>query len=168
MNNLTKKSKRRGKLGRRKSFPRRCGSAATKAWIVSSKNRAPASVASRKNERQPVAAGVLACRRAGASRPAEKTVQRGIWCGCERLPALGRLFRAAGRAPYTSGGTPDTTNFRPKAAKWDCPAIMELRLARSLISSLWQVIGISELTQRATHGLHPGFGPAAWRGAGPV
>lgn len=68
-----------------------------------------------------VAAGVFAYRRAGASRPAEMPVEQPrnkatkpfplslvySLLGC--LNPFGRRFRAAGRAPSTSGGSPDAT-----------------------------------------------------------
>ena len=77
----------------------------------------------------PVAAGVLACRRAVASRPADRTHVRSVaFENFLSLSQCGRRFRAAGRAPSTSGGTPDATvvkhqipnsklqrNFKPQA-----------------------------------------------------
>ena len=71
-----------------------------------------------------VAAGIFACRRAGVSRPAEipfaqqrnqatKATQLNFissLLGCLNLFA--RLFRAAGRAPSTSGGAPDATPLK--------------------------------------------------------
>jgi hypothetical protein len=60
-----------------------------------------------------VAAGVPACRRAGASRPADIAHLRSL--AIEDFLDLGEckgLFRAAGRAPSTSGGTPDATVFQ--------------------------------------------------------
>jgi len=55
--------------------------------------------------------GIFACRRAGASRPAERTVHRGKGSDFVSLFAFGRFFRAAGRTPSTSGGTPDATRL---------------------------------------------------------
>ena len=57
-----------------------------------------------------VAVGVLACRRAVASRPAEKISR--ITRQLHTVPArrlFHRFFRAAGRAPSTAGGTPTAT-----------------------------------------------------------
>jgi acetyl esterase/lipase len=79
-----------------------------------------------------VAAGVLACRKARASRPREMPVEQprnkatkafplnlvSLLPGC--LNPFGRRFRAAGRTPSMSGGTPDATplNRAEIALRW--------------------------------------------------
>ena len=58
----------------------------------------------------PVVAGVLAGRRAGASRPAGRThALRLVIENFQSLSKCGCPFRAAGRAPSTAGGTPAAT-----------------------------------------------------------
>jgi predicted esterase len=64
-----------------------------------------------------VAAGFLACRKAGASRSADKTHEYStVIDNFLSLIRFGRVFRAAGRAPSTSGGTPDATLKRHEIA----------------------------------------------------
>jgi len=82
-----------------------------------------------------VAAGVFACRRAGASRPADTTHERRTTV--EKFPGFlkfGRGFRAAGRAPSTSGGTPDATLKRPEIVlRWVAVILATLALAVTAI-----------------------------------
>lgn len=63
---------------------------------------------SRRNSRSAaVAAGVFACRRAGASRPADKTPEyRTALENFLSLKKCGRFFRAAGCRPLRQAGRP--------------------------------------------------------------
>ena len=87
-----------------------------------------------------VVAGVFACRRASASPPAERTVHGGTGSNFLSLFAFGRFFRAAGRTPSTSGGTPDAT-----------------RLTRGEIALRWvaAILATWALTETALHLVPP-------------
>ena len=89
-----------------------------------------------------VAAGVLACRRAGASRPADTTHEGQVAIDhFLNLIKCGRVFRAAGRAPSTSGGTPDAT----------------FKHSEIILRWLAVILGIWALTETAIHLVTPHF-----------
>jgi hypothetical protein len=82
-----------------------------------------------------VAAGVLARRRAGASRPADKTHERGMII--DNLLSFIKfrwVFRAAGRASSTSGETPDATLKRSEIMlRWLAVILATWALAETAI-----------------------------------
>jgi predicted esterase/LysM repeat protein len=96
-----------------------------------------------------VAAGVLACRRAGASRPADTTQE--CRTAIEKFLGLlkfGRGFRAAGRAPSTSGGTPDATLKRHEIVlRWVAVILATLALAVTAIHLVPPQFQVSDTTE---------------------